>query len=299
MTGLLTPPPIQVVALMQLHQRGIMHRDIKPENIFIADSGKWLIGDFGLALIEERGALRDLTSDEKVGTEHYLAPEQVKGLTYTGAVDVWQLGCVLIELLRGSRGWPNPWKTTLTDRRGYSLNMVTASLEDIEDAVQRSLYSIIPDPDELGMLLPVGHHRKQRLVHSVANHVAQMVRVNPAERPDSQKLIWQEWFKSTQPADVLIGKQPYKCESAVPSAPLQTLIVAFSVTVIPNYAPVKTDLESTSSQWSNVPMMGQNALLMACEQPTEAVEADIEKLRNFCFQQREYHVDPAAFEFPQ
>ncbi|KAI0728875.1 kinase-like domain-containing protein [Fomitopsis betulina] len=168
-----------VVALMQLHQRGIMHRDIKPENIFIADSGKWLIGDFGLALIEERGALRDLTSDEKVGTEHYLAPEQVKGLTYTGAVDVWQLGCVLIELLRGSRGWPNPWKTTLTDRRGYSLNMVTASLEDIEDAVQRSLYSIIPDPDELGMLLPGKSRRATGLPKA---HLARMVQEHAAGR---------------------------------------------------------------------------------------------------------------------
>lgn len=45
-------------------------------------------------------------------------------------------------------------------------------------------------------------------------------------------------------------------------------------------------------------MFDPQAVIQACAQhPTEVIEAEIEKLRAFCRQQREYHADPAAMVY--
>ena len=148
------------MGLTQLRRRGIMHRDLKPDNIFIDEMGKFVIGDFGLVMIDEGGDISKMESNEFTGTDAYMAPEQLKGLTYTCAVDVWQLGCVMIEFIRGI--YPQSWQSTLTDRRGYSLDMKKASLEEIDDAVQRSLRVIVPDVVAQDFLQKVCHHRSGR-----------------------------------------------------------------------------------------------------------------------------------------
>ena len=53
----------------------IIHRDIKPENIFIAPSGDYKLGDFGIAKTVEKTRL----GMSRRGTVVYMAPEVFKG----------------------------------------------------------------------------------------------------------------------------------------------------------------------------------------------------------------------------
>ena len=93
------------------HERGILHRDIKPDNVILdgeASGGPSLDGviprltDFGLAkLIEETGD--ESGSDARIGTPHYMAPEQAAGRRSDvgPATDVYALGATLYEILTG------------------------------------------------------------------------------------------------------------------------------------------------------------------------------------------------------
>lgn len=81
------------------HQMGIIHRDLKPQNILVTDTGTAKIADFGIASIQ---SLTQFTqTDVIMGSLHYLAPELARGEKATVQSDVYALGIVFYELLRG------------------------------------------------------------------------------------------------------------------------------------------------------------------------------------------------------
>jgi hypothetical protein len=87
-------------ALAHAHATGLVHRDVKPANILLADDGRVLVTDFGIAKAAEE--VSDLTdAGQVVGTAKYLAPEQVHGAALDGRADVYALGVVLYEMLCG------------------------------------------------------------------------------------------------------------------------------------------------------------------------------------------------------
>lgn len=97
-----------VVTINSLHAIGIVHRDIKLENIMLDRAGNIKLIDFGLSKILT--PRRKIDPSDKVeygftftscGTSYYYAPEVVKGGGHTLAVDWWQLGCLVFELLVG------------------------------------------------------------------------------------------------------------------------------------------------------------------------------------------------------
>jgi len=91
-------------ALQFAHEEGIVHRDIKPENILIDKKGRVKIADFGLAkLLDKPATAFTLTADgHRMGTPHYMAPEQIE---HPGQVDhradIYSLGVVFYEMLTG------------------------------------------------------------------------------------------------------------------------------------------------------------------------------------------------------
>eukprot|EP01129_Flabellula_baltica_P011439 TRINITY_DN5007_c0_g1_i1.p1 TRINITY_DN5007_c0_g1~~TRINITY_DN5007_c0_g1_i1.p1 ORF type:complete len:266 (-),score=45.58 TRINITY_DN5007_c0_g1_i1:85-858(-) len=90
---------VQIVdALEVLHQRNIIYRDLKLENVLIHREGRVVLTDFGLSRILEG---RDDMSSSMIGTLEYLAPEMVLGESYRFAVDWWQLGIFIYEMLVG------------------------------------------------------------------------------------------------------------------------------------------------------------------------------------------------------
>lgn len=84
--------------LAYLHHRGVLHRDIKGSNILIDNNGVVKIADFGLArTVDLSNPFAHYTN--RVITLWYRPPEILLGATvYSDGVDVWGLGCLLVEL---------------------------------------------------------------------------------------------------------------------------------------------------------------------------------------------------------
>lgn len=90
------------------HESGVVHRDLKPANIFLSTGpdGKerTVVTDFGLARTAPGFASGGNTESGIVsGTPDYMAPEQIRGDKATPATDVYALGLIYFEMVKGQR----------------------------------------------------------------------------------------------------------------------------------------------------------------------------------------------------
>jgi eukaryotic-like serine/threonine-protein kinase len=98
-------------AIAAAHASGILHRDLKPANVKILPGGAIKILDFGLAkaLDLQPGAPdADLTAQNPsfiLGTAPYMSPEQMRAEPVDERSDIWAFGCVLFEMLTGTRAF--------------------------------------------------------------------------------------------------------------------------------------------------------------------------------------------------
>lgn len=93
-------------ALEHAHERGIVHRDLKPSNVMVDETGRVRVLDFGVARLtdpEREPRERATRAGALLGTLSYMAPEQARGehAEVTPAADVYALGALLFELIRG------------------------------------------------------------------------------------------------------------------------------------------------------------------------------------------------------
>ncbi|XP_022747919.1 mitogen-activated protein kinase kinase kinase 17-like [Durio zibethinus] len=98
-----------VEGLVDVHKKGYIHSDLKPGNILVfppQDSiglNTLKIADFGL--VKQYGV-----EDKRIweygfrGTAIYMSPESVIG-EVTGALDIWSLGCIIVEMITGKLPW--------------------------------------------------------------------------------------------------------------------------------------------------------------------------------------------------
>jgi len=96
-------------ALAYVHGLGIIHRDIKPANILLVQNrpGEPLrpkLTDFGIARIVD--STRLTATGTMVGTAAYLSPEQALGKPLSSATDIYSLGLVLLECIKGTVEYP-------------------------------------------------------------------------------------------------------------------------------------------------------------------------------------------------
>ncbi len=107
-------------AVEAAHEQGIVHRDLKPANIKVRPDGTIKVLDFGLAKALEptSPAGVDVTASPTItspammtgigvllGTAAYMSPEQARGKTVDKRTDIWAFGCVLYEMLTGTRAF--------------------------------------------------------------------------------------------------------------------------------------------------------------------------------------------------
>ncbi|WJX44243.1 Mitogen-activated protein kinase ntf6 [Trifolium repens] len=83
--------------LKYIHSANVLHRDLKPSNLLLNANCDLKICDFGLA----RTTSETDFMTEYVVTRWYRAPELLLNCSeYTAAIDVWSVGCILMEILR-------------------------------------------------------------------------------------------------------------------------------------------------------------------------------------------------------
>ncbi|MET9800156.1 serine/threonine-protein kinase [Streptomyces sp. NPDC006368] len=86
-------------ALAHVHAAGVVHRDVKPSNILLDETGAPHLTDFGISRLLD--TTTHTATGTLVGTAAYMAPEQVLGKGAGPAADIYSLGLVLLEALKG------------------------------------------------------------------------------------------------------------------------------------------------------------------------------------------------------
>ena len=90
-------------ALDATHAAGLIHRDVKSANVMLADDGRAVLMDFGVACLSnpDEGEPSLTKTGVIVGTPAYMAPEQIEGGTLTPATDIYAFGMVIYEMVTG------------------------------------------------------------------------------------------------------------------------------------------------------------------------------------------------------
>jgi tRNA A-37 threonylcarbamoyl transferase component Bud32 len=88
-----------LAALRAAHRAGLLHRDVKPANVLLAEDGRVVLTDFGLATTPEDPSLTQ--AGMVLGSPEYLAPERAVAGVVGPAADLWSLGATLYATVEG------------------------------------------------------------------------------------------------------------------------------------------------------------------------------------------------------
>ncbi|XP_074866199.1 cyclin-dependent kinase-like 3 [Carettochelys insculpta] len=175
-------------AIEYLHSNNVIHRDIKPENILVSQMGITKLCDFGFA--RTLAAPGDVYTDY-VATRWYRAPELVlKDTTYGKPVDIWALGCMIIEMATGNPFLPSSSDLDLLHKIVTKVGNLTPHLQSI----------FVRSPIFSGVVLPEVQHPKNarkkypRLCALLADIVHACLQMDPIDRISSTNLLQHDYF---------------------------------------------------------------------------------------------------------
>ncbi|KAM0466312.1 hypothetical protein ACHAPV_001271 [Trichoderma viride] len=151
--------------LAYLHREGILHRDLKADNILLDVDGTCKISDFGISKKTDNIYGND-KSNNMQGSVFWMAPEVIRSQNegYSAKVDIWSLGCVVLEMFAGRRPWSK------------------------EEAVG-AIYKIAN-----GETPPIPEDIQETIGHLAVAFMMDCFQVNPFDRPTADVLLSQHPF---------------------------------------------------------------------------------------------------------
>ncbi|KAK2754052.1 hypothetical protein FQN54_007221 [Arachnomyces sp. PD_36] len=131
--------------LAYLHDQGILHRDLKADNVLLDLDGTCKISDFGISKKTDNIYGNDVTNSMQ-GSVFWMAPEvvQSQGQGYSAKVDIWSLGCVVLEMFAGRRPWSKEEAIGAIFKLG-SLNQAPPIPEDVSQEISPAAIAFMYD----------------------------------------------------------------------------------------------------------------------------------------------------------
>ncbi|XP_014241868.1 cyclin-dependent kinase-like 1 isoform X1 [Cimex lectularius] len=259
------------------HNNNIVHRDLKPENVLVSTNDVIKLCDFGFARFI---TISQDPFTEYVATRWYRAPELLVGdVKYGRAVDIWALGCMMLEMLTSEPLFPGDsdidqlYKITsvignLTPRQMQCLRtrldtgFMTSRIDEGAEVVNQLQH--VEDEDEV----PKGYLALKKMYPKVENRtlhiISSCLRMDPSERLKSHQLFTHVYFTWDQFPRRFLPELYRKIEldnlkrpvvSQVPCSPPtdHTELLAASVSC-PKLTDWKIDLVPVPKQQSNESM---------------------------------------------
>jgi methionine-rich copper-binding protein CopC len=135
-------------ALSYAHGRGMVHRDIKPGNIMLAEDGRAILTDFGIAKILSGPSFT--ATGAMVGTPAYMSPEQGLGKPGDERSDLYALGVLFYQMATGRLPFDADTPLAVILKHvNEPIPSPTDLNDDIPEAIQQViLKAMAKDPDE-------------------------------------------------------------------------------------------------------------------------------------------------------
>jgi tetratricopeptide (TPR) repeat protein len=89
--------------LSYAHAIPVVHRDLKPGNVMVGYDGTVKVLDFGVAAVLGTDVTRLTETGRIIGSRDYMSPEQFHGVAVTPRSDLYAVGCLLHEMLTGTK----------------------------------------------------------------------------------------------------------------------------------------------------------------------------------------------------
>jgi serine/threonine protein kinase len=165
-------------ALHAAHRAGVLHRDVKPSNVLIADDGRVVLTDFGLATLAGDATLT--RSGLILGSPAYIAPERARQGTTGTESDLWSLGATLFAAVEGRAPY----------HRSTAMATLTALVTEPPDPTMLAgplvpvLDGLLDKNPATRMTAPQAAHALRRLLGSL-RRVGEQPRRLPRERRPS------------------------------------------------------------------------------------------------------------------
>ncbi|KAL1899147.1 mitogen-activated protein kinase kinase kinase [Sporothrix stenoceras] len=156
--------------LAYLHREGILHRDLKADNILLDVDGTAKISDFGISKKTDNIYGNDRTNSMQ-GSVFWMAPEVIRPQDegYSAKVDIWAVGCVVLEMFAGRRPW---------------------SQEETVGAIYKIAQGETP---------PIPQDVREKISPYAFAFMLDCFTVNPMERPTASRLLSQHPFCNLDP----------------------------------------------------------------------------------------------------
>ncbi|XP_060595264.1 cyclin-dependent kinase-like 2 isoform X15 [Ruditapes philippinarum] len=170
------------------HANHIIHRDIKPENILVSKNGVVKLCDFGFArTLAQPGEIYT----DYVATRWYRAPELLVGDTkYGKAVDIWAVGCLLVEMLTGEPLFPGD----------SDIDQLYHIVKVFGNLTARHKEVFMRNPLFVGMRLPEVREvtplekKFSRMSNFSLALIKDCLKLDPDDRPTCSQLLKHEFF---------------------------------------------------------------------------------------------------------